>query len=136
MDTHSWPSNTIKQFVVNPVMRTLVTTESVQSHSVKQHQHLPIPPHPPGQVVTAPLCFNKDDRLVLLFAHDFLEQTDESDKYKKRGKLEILQRLSRGHLKASRRPCIRAMTATWTLTCFPSLRRCKHPRSAGCCGWR
>lgn len=46
--------------------------------------HLPIPSHPPGEVITTPLCFYKDDGLVLFLTHDFLKQTEESLKKKKK----------------------------------------------------
>ena len=53
--------------------------------SAFQLEYLPIPSHPPGEVVTAPLCFHKDDGLVLFLTHDFLKQTNESKQKKTEG---------------------------------------------------
>lgn len=35
-------------------------------------RYLPVPTHPPCEVITPPLSFHKDDGLVLLLAHDLL----------------------------------------------------------------
>lgn len=43
---------------------------------------LPIPTHPPGEIVTPFLGLHKNNGLVLLLAHDFLQQAHQSEKKK------------------------------------------------------
>ena len=40
--------------------------------------YLPIPPHPPGDLITPALRLHEDDGLVLLLAHDLLQETQQS----------------------------------------------------------
>ncbi len=77
MNAHCWPPETGKSNEYSPL------TQVTQSwHSKAEQAILPIPTHPPGEIVTPFLGLHKNNGLVLLLAHDFLQQAHESEKIK------------------------------------------------------
>lgn len=59
--------------------RQRVANGAFKTHNIigERKSCAPVSPHPPGQLVTASFGLHKNDGLVFLFAHYFLQQTDQ-----------------------------------------------------------
>lgn len=107
----------------NP-MNSLPFRPKRSNHDTAKQVSLPIPTHPPGEIVTPFLGLHKNNGLVLLLAHDFLQQAHQSEKGQVR---HHAFHHTTNETKLSMSPA---------LTCLPFRRHCKRRQSVGCCGWR